>query len=133
MAFQQRPKSQTKDIHVFSCLGGARVMGHQHLEQTFLKKVAFPRGQKVGVGQNLTRRPPTENSFRPPSPRYVLPPPPYPISLIKSLRNPQNFPQVTSSETIFRRVSKSGFQGAILPRLARFCFSARLEKTPSLA
>ena len=27
-----------------------------------------------GGGQNLTRRPPTENSFRPPSPRHVLPP-----------------------------------------------------------
>ena len=32
-------------------------------------------GQKRGGGQNLTRRPPVESTFRPPSPRYVLPPP----------------------------------------------------------
>ena len=57
-------------------------------------------GAKKRGGQNLTRRPPTKNSFQPPSPRYVLPPP-YPISLSKSLRNSQNFPQLTSSETIF--------------------------------
>ena len=30
-------------------------------------------GAKKRAGQNLTRRPPTENSFRPPSPRYVWP------------------------------------------------------------
>ena len=68
-------------------------------------------GGQSGGGQNLTRRPPTENSFRPSSPRYVLPPPPpSSISLLKSLRNSQKFPWVTSSETIFRgspkRVSK---------------------------
>ena len=31
-------------------------------------------GGKEGGGQNLTKRPPTENSFGPPSPRYILPP-----------------------------------------------------------
>ena len=51
-----------------------------------------------GGGQNLTRRTPTENSFDPPSPRYV--PPPHVISLIKSLTNTQNFPQVTPSKTV---------------------------------
>ena len=56
-------------------------------------------GEKEG-GQNLTRRPPAENSFRPPLPRYVLPPP-YSISLNKSLRKLQNFPQLTTSETAF--------------------------------
>ena len=54
-------------------------------------------GQKSpGGGQNLTRRPPTENSFPTPltSVRFT---PLYPVSLMI----PQNFPQVTSSETIF--------------------------------
>ena len=46
-------------------------------------------GKKEGGGA----KPHTEISFRPPSPRYVLPPP-YSISLSKSLRNSRNFPQV---------------------------------------
>ena len=41
------------------------------------------------------------NGFRPPSPRYGLPPPPFSISLSKSRRNSQNCPQPTSSETAF--------------------------------
>ena len=56
-------------------------------------------GAKRGGVQNLTRRPPTKNSFWPPSPRYILPQPPYSISL----RNPQNFswpPQKQLSEGV---------------------------------
>ena len=68
-------------------------------------------GEKKRGGQNLTRRPPTENGFRPPSPQYVLPPPPYAISLSKSLRNSQNFPQLTSSETVFGGSRKMVFDG----------------------
>ena len=83
-------------------------------------------GQKRGGGQNLTRRPPTENSFRPPSPRYVLPPP-YSISLSKSLRNCPEFPSADLLRNSFRRVSKNGFRRAIL---ARFCFSVRFAPTP---
>ena len=52
-----------------------------------------------GGGQNLTRRDPTKNSFRPPLPRYVPPP-------------------IDPLENSFRRVSKNGFRRAIL---ARFC------------
>ena len=57
-------------------------------------------GKKWGGGQNLTRRPPTKNSFQPPH-LGTFPPLPYPIFLSKSLRNSLNFPQLTSSETIF--------------------------------
>ena len=42
---------------------------------------------------------------------FRLIPPPYPISLIKSLRDPQNFRQVTSSETIFGGSQKMVFDG----------------------
>ena len=56
-------------------------------------------GQKRGVCKPH-KETPTENSFRAPSPRYVLPPP-YPISLSKSLRSAPNFPQLTTSETAF--------------------------------
>ena len=57
-------------------------------------------GAKKRGGQNLTRRPPHEKQFPIPltSVRFA---PPYPIPLSKSLRNSQNFPQLTSSETIF--------------------------------
>ena len=58
-------------------------------------------GAKKRGGQNLTRRPPTENSFRPPSPRYVWPPPPLFHFLSKPLRNWQTSPQLTSSEAAF--------------------------------
>ena len=43
-------------------------------------------------GQNLTRRTPTANSLRPPSPRYGSP---QPMSLSNSPRDSQHFPQVT--------------------------------------
>ena len=67
-------------------------------------------GAKRRGGQNLTRRPPVENSFRPPltSVRFA---PPYPISLSKSLRSAQNFPQLTSSETIFGGSRKAASDG----------------------
>ena len=45
-------------------------------------------GKKRGGGQNLTRRPPVESSFRPPSPRYVLPPP-IPFLLVSPLQTPR--------------------------------------------
>ena len=71
----------------------------------FLENKAFARerqrgGQNSGGGQNLTRRTPTESSFRPPL-TPVRPPPPNVISLIKYLTNTQNFPQVTPSKTVF--------------------------------
>ena len=59
-------------------------------------------GQKRGGGQNLTRRPPTENSFRTPHlGMFCPPPPPNSISLSQSLRNAQNFPQLTTSKAAF--------------------------------
>ena len=78
-------------------------------------------GAKKRGGQNQTRRPPTQNSFRPPH-LGTFCPLPHSISLSKSLRNSQNFPQLTSSETAFGGSRKSGFRRAIL---ARFCFSVR--------
>ena len=69
------------------------------------------QNSRGGGGQNLTRRTPTENSFRPPSPRYV--PPPNAISLIKSLTNSQNFPSCDPLENSSQRVSKNGFRRAI--------------------
>ena len=45
-------------------------------------------GQKRGGVQNLSRRPPTEKSFRPPSPRYVLPPP-IPFLVVSLLEIPR--------------------------------------------
>ena len=85
----------------------------------------FQRG-----GQNLTRRPPHGNSFRPPltSVRFA-PPPPYSISLSKSLRNAQNFPQLTS-ETTFRGSRKMVSDG---PSSPRFCFSVSFAPPPPLA
>ena len=66
-----------------------------------------------GGGQNLTMRPATENSFRPPSPRYVLPLPcHFPLEVPRiSLR-------WSLSETALGRVSTNIFQLVIL---ARFC------------
>ena len=98
------PKSHTANVS-----GGHRLDEHHWskiVTRTTFIVGALPENAKGGgakkrVGQNLTRRPPTENSFRPPSPRYVLPPPPYGISLSKSLRSAQNFSQLTSSETAF--------------------------------
>ena len=79
--------------------------------------------KKEGGGQNLTSRPPTENSFRPPSPRYVLPPP-YSVSLSNFLSNAQNLPQNS-----FWRVSKNGFRR---PSSRGFAFGCVLP-TPLLA
>ena len=55
--------------------------------------------QRGGGGQNLSRRTPTENSFRP-TLTSVRPPPPPPnaIPLKKSFTNSQNFPQVSPSK-----------------------------------
>ena len=59
-------------------------------------------GKTAGGGwENLSRRPPMENSFRPPSP----------ISLMKSLTNSQNFPQATPSKTVFGGSPKMAFKG----------------------
>ena len=66
-------------------------------------------GAKRGGRQNRTRRPPPfQNGFRPPltSVRFA-PPPPYPVSLCKSARNSQSFPQPTSSETAFFRKGRT--------------------------
>ena len=54
-----------------------------------------------GVGQNFMRRPPQKKVSDPPHLGTCCPPPSNSISLIKSLRNSQNFSQVTSSETAF--------------------------------
>ena len=45
-------------------------------------------GAKKRGGQNLMRRPPTENGFRRPSPQYVLPPP-MPFLLVSPLEIPR--------------------------------------------
>ena len=49
------------------------------------------------------------------------------VSLMKSLQNFRNFPQGTPSEAALGRVSKIGFQGAIL---ARFSSSVRFGPPP---
>ena len=74
-------------------------------------------GQNSGVGKTSRGEPPRKTVSDPaPSPRYSLPP--NDISLIKSLVNYQNFPQVNPLENSFRSVSKKSFRRAIL---ARFC------------
>ena len=85
-------------------------------------------GQKGGGGQNLTRRPPVENSFRPPSPRYVLPPP-YSISLSKSLRNAQNFP----SADLLRNPFSEGLEKWFSDRPSSRGFAFRYVLPPPLA
>ena len=62
-------------------------------------------GKTAGGGQNLTRRPPTENSFRPPSPRYVPSPPPCHFSYEAPYKLPE-FPSGDPLKSSFRRVSK---------------------------
>ena len=70
------------------------------------------RGKKGGGGQNITRRPPTENNFQTPSHLGTFCPfPAIPISLIRSPRNSQNFPHVSSPKTILggRAIFSRGF------------------------
>ena len=56
-------------------------------------------GGKKSGGAKPHEETPTENGFRPPLPSVRLPPPPpYSISLSKSLRNSQNFPQLISEK-----------------------------------
>ena len=56
------------------------------------------QSKNEGGGPISTWTPPTENSSR-----YILPSSPHiPFSLLKSPRNSQSFPQVTTSETGFR-------------------------------
>ena len=75
--------------------------------ETLLHYQRMPKGgQKGGGGQYLLRG----KSFRPPSPQYVLPPPNF-ISLVKSSRSSQNFPQVTPSETGLRGSPNMVFEG----------------------
>ena len=91
------------------------------------------RGQKGGES---SRGDPPQKTVSDPL-TSVRSPPPSPISLslslITSVRNNQNFPQVTPSETASRRVSENGFQGAILARLyglvLRPCGDRRLRKS----
>ena len=66
-------------------------------------------GKTGGGGAKLTRRPPTENCFRPPSPRYVPPPPHCHLSYEVPYKLPE-FPSVDPLKNTFRRVSKNGFQ-----------------------
>ena len=67
----------------------------------------------MGGGKTLMKRPPTENSFRHPSPRYILPP--YSTSLLSSpLGTPKIFPQVTTSETTFGFIDHSFPEEAVL-------------------
>ena len=108
----------------FNCFGVSAPLARPQFHNTTRKRQRG--GQKRGGGQNLTRRTPTENSFRPPH-LGTFCPPPYGISLSKSLRSAQNFPQLTSSETAFGG-SQNSFRRAIL---ARFCFSVRFA--PPLA
>ena len=85
-------------------------------------------GKKRGGGGGKTSRGPhTENSFRRPSRRYVFPLPPYGISLNKSLRGAQNFPQLTS-ETAFGGSQKMVSDG---PSSRGFAFRYVLPPPPS--
>ena len=92
-------------------------------------------GQKSGVGENPMKRPPMKNSFRSPSPRYVLPPPPTPFLSLSPLEIPT---QVTSSETISEGLQKwfpSGHPREVL-LFGTFCappppFSSAQEKAPT--
>ena len=81
-------------------------------------------GQKSGGGKTSPHR----KQFPTPltSVRFA-PPPPHPISLIKSLRNPHNFPQVTSSKTIFGGSPKMVSKG---PSSRGFAFRYVLPPPP---
>ena len=58
-------------------------------------------GQKRGGGGKTSRGDPPQFPTPLTSVRFAPPPPPHAISLSKSHRNFQNFPQLTSSETVF--------------------------------
>ena len=90
--------------------------------------VRTPKGcaKKEAGGAKPHEETPHRKQF-PTSVRFAPPPPPHSISPSKSLRNAQNFPQLTSPETIFPGSPKNVFQGAIL---ARFCFSVRPAPPP---
>ena len=77
-----------------------------------------PKGGRGGASKTLTRKHSTT---------YVLR---QTISLINSLRDSENFSQVSPSETAFGgslKLLKSGFQEIIL---SRFCFSVRFAPAP---
>ena len=65
-----------------------------------LQRMPKGGGKKAGGGFKTSRGDPPRKAVSDPSPRYVFPPPPYSIPLIKSLKNPQNLPQVATSEAI---------------------------------
>ena len=62
------------------------------------------------------RRPPRKTVSDPPHLSTFPLPPPNAISLMKSLTNSQNFPQVTPSKTVFGGSPKMVFRRAILAR-----------------
>ena len=81
--------------------------------------------RKEGGGAKPHKKnPPTENRFQPPSPRYLLP---QAIFLPNSVRKFQECPLDGPLKSHLRRVSKHGFQVAIL---ARFCSSVRSAPPP---
>ena len=87
------PNKPLTNLSIFQALFGisgytdaSLGLGYSHCQlgtpEDFLNLVFFfssrecqRGGAKQRGGQNLTWRPPTENSFPPPSPRYVPPPP----------------------------------------------------------
>ena len=94
-----------------------------------------PENAKAGVGENLTRRPATEDGFQAifEAPKFlqnrVFEAPR--LALTKTLvvglknvfreysvRDSQNFPSGDPLENSFQRVSRNGFQGAILAELS---------------
>ena len=78
------------------CRGAGPTMGQNEAwvqSESFSKTAPESRdrqgGGKRGGGQNLTRRPPTENSFRPPHLSTFPPPPPIPFLMLSPLETPR--------------------------------------------
>ena len=94
------------------------------------------REREGGVGatqtgrgwQTLTRRPPTENKFRPPSPRCVSPCPPTP-NPISPFKVPSKFPEFPSGDlrNSFWRVSKHALEGLLF---GTFCTTSLVPPSP---
>ena len=101
-------------------------------------KVQRGGAKKRGGGKTSQGDPPWKAVSDPPHLGTFCPPPPYSISLSKSLTNSQNFPQLASSESTFGGLEKWFPTGH--PREVLFCGtfcpppfgSAQEQKAPKL-
>ena len=95
--------------------------GSQRLRVSPERQGGGARQQGGGGKTSRATPPPRRTVSDPPLTSVGSAPPPIPFLLLSCLEIPR-FPLGDHLRNHFRRVSKSGFQGAIL---ARFCFSAR--------